>query len=404
MATLRTVWFWPGTGWADRPWVEAPGEDAFARSANSVSELYSQGVRPAGITNRHSELRLFTRDGGDREDVLVMVHPEENEGFEMAVAELPKGVDRLPAAKRARLVLEVMHGAAVRLGQARGWDPAGLAGAHAHVLAAGLRFRWDGPAKSSPDRRHTAQPSFVLGDDGLGRVVVRVRRREDGSTVCVSPVAAVWGSSRAFADYARTVRWNGSSLVNFGPEDGVVIGADGSSVAGSPYWPITLDLNDPGTFGVEPADTTGPVPDVDGLSADTAGPVPDVDGLPAIVVRTPADLGPRIEIVGGGSRKAIPAAYQQTLSGLLVQLRAPAWRDWWSGADRDLLEIFYEFPDGPARSSVRRGRNAVVATLRRSPATLRDEPDPAAVARRDVVELLDAIRRRAGLGEPPPLI
>jgi hypothetical protein len=132
-AVLRHVWLWPGMGFPDRPWMDYPDEDAFARSANSVCELYSEAVRQASISTRHSELRLFCRHDSSRDDVLVMVHPENNEGFEMAVASLPSGVAALAPPARARLVLEVVHAAALRLGLARGWDAAALRAAQAHA-------------------------------------------------------------------------------------------------------------------------------------------------------------------------------------------------------------------------------------------------------------------------------
>lgn len=192
-------------GFPERLWLDHRDEDAFARSANSVCALYSAAVREAQISTRHSELRLFCRHDGSRDDVLVMVHPEITEGFEMAVATLPAGIAALTPQSRARLVLSVVHAAAMRLGQARGWDSAALTAAHAHALAAGLRNRWDGPPKTSPDRRYVAQPRYVLGDDGYGRVVVQVRRRDDGTPVCASPVVATNDVPHAYARALQTL-------------------------------------------------------------------------------------------------------------------------------------------------------------------------------------------------------
>jgi hypothetical protein len=83
MGTLRLIDVWPPTGFPDRPWLEQPDEDAFARSARSVCELYSESVRLAGVQARHSELRLACHHDGGRADVLVTVHPEILQGFEL---------------------------------------------------------------------------------------------------------------------------------------------------------------------------------------------------------------------------------------------------------------------------------------------------------------------------------
>lgn len=118
--------------------------------------------------------------------MLVEVYPDVTEGFEMAVAFLPPGIAALAPPARARLVLEVVHAAAMRLGGARGWD----------------------------------------------------------TVVCASPVAAVWGSSRSFADHAQTVRWRSKTLVQFQPDDGVSIGTTGTDRS-----PVIVDLADPASFG-----------------------------------------------------------------------------------------------------------------------------------------------------------
>ena len=391
MSTLQHVWLWPAMGFPERLWLDHPDEDAFARSANSVCALYSAAVREAQISTRHSELRLFCRHDGSRDDVLVMVHPEVTEGFEMAVALLPAGIVALTPQSRARLVLSVVHAAAMRLGQARGWDPAALTAAHAHALAAGLRYRWDGPPKTSADRRYVAQPRYVLGDDGYGRVVVHVRRRDGGTPVCASPVVATWGSHSAFVRHARTVRWRSKTVVQFFPDDGVAVGATGT-ITGSDHEPITIDLIDPqscGTAAVWPAPTY-----VDTLAA---------GDIPAVTVQTPADLGPRIEVLGGGPMNDVPHAYAHALHTLLEQLLEPQWQAWWSTADRTVLQISYDFAASETGIDVRRSKDTLQTTILRPASTFPTLHDHAAAARRDVEAMLSTVRRRTGLGNHPHL-
>jgi hypothetical protein len=371
--------------------MDHPDEDAFARSANSVFELYSQAVREAQIPTRHSELRLFCRHDDGRDDVLVMVHPETTEGFEMATVSLPPGIAALTAPARALLVLNVIHAAAMRLGQARGWDAAALTAARAHALAAGLRYRWDGPPKTSPDRRYVAQPRYMLGDDGYGRVIVHIRHRDDGAPVCASPVVATWGFHSALVRHARTVRWRSKTHVQFLPDDGVSIGASGT-ISGRNREPITVDLTDPTTFGTA---LELPAPTYVDVAA---------DGIPAVTVRTPADLGPRIEVLGGGPMNDVPHAYAQALHALLEQLLAPPWQTWWSDANRTVLQISYDFAAIDTGIDVRRSKDTLQATILRPTSTFPTIHDHAATARHDVEALLSTVRRRTGLGEHPHLL
>jgi len=121
VAILRVVEFWPQTGLANAPWAEGADEDAFLRSARGISELYSEGIRPARVEARHSQLRLhcFDHEPG-RADVEVTAFTEPTEGFEMAGVSLPDGVAALSAPARAALALDVLHAAATRMAEARG--------------------------------------------------------------------------------------------------------------------------------------------------------------------------------------------------------------------------------------------------------------------------------------------
>lgn len=69
----------------------------------------------------------------------MTVFTEPPDDFEMADVKLPDGVAALSAPARAALVLEVMHAAAIRLAEARGWDPAAFEAARAHVVEQGMK-------------------------------------------------------------------------------------------------------------------------------------------------------------------------------------------------------------------------------------------------------------------------
>ncbi|GIF21627.1 hypothetical protein BJ973_004928 [Actinoplanes tereljensis] len=389
MSTLRQIWVDPGMGFPDRPWGEHPDEDAFARSANAVFELYTEAVRPAKIQTRHSELRIVAWHDGDRDDVLVTVHPELVEGFEMGVVSLPPGIAGLTPQSRAELVLEVLHAAASRLGQDRGWDQSALDAARAHALAAGLHFRRTGPARTSPDRRHVAEPTYAIYPDGYGRVVVHVRRRSDNAVVAVSPLAAVGGFTRAFD---CELRWRSRTVVEFQPGSGLAISPTGTTVQGNDRPdPVRVDLGDPATFG----DPTGlPAVAYDADAGTT---------IPGIRVLTYAEKGSRLTVLGGWHAPGLPEQYVAVRDDLLAQLAGPEWQTWWAASGVRELEISYRSDTTTAGISARLVHDELRATIRRPPETFPRDRDPAAVARADVESLLLTVRRRTDLGEHPPL-
>jgi hypothetical protein len=179
--------------------------------------------------------------------------------------------------------------------------------------------------------------------------------------------------------------------VQIQPDDGVAIGATGT-VSGSDYRPVTVDLVDPATFG-EAAEPSA----ADYRDAAAMG------GIPVVAVQIPADVGPRIRVIGGGPMNGVPQAYANALDGLLGQLSGPQWRTWWSAADQEVLEIFYDFAATTTGIAARRAGNTLRTTIRRPVSAFAKPQDHAATARRDVEALLATVRRRTGLGEHPPL-
>ncbi|UQU62559.1 hypothetical protein COUCH_26460 [Couchioplanes caeruleus] len=359
MAVLRTVEFWPQTGFVNAPWIEDPDEDAFVRSARGIGELYSEGIRPARVQARHSQLRLhcFAHEPG-RTDVEVTVFTEPTDGFEMAGVHLPDGVAALPATARAALVLDVMHAAALRVAEARGWDPQPFEAARAHVAARDLRFRWAGPAKTAPGRQYTARPVFAITDDGLGRGVVEIRRVADGTLVSCSAEMVTAGAETVFRRAAATLHWQGSTTVRIDSEDGLCI----TEVVTLPR------LNVRGEGANAPEST------------------------------------PRIVVVGGSSDAAVPDTYDTALHLLLNELSAPQWLTWWSVAPDDVLEVWYDFVvEHPARISARRAGNKLRVRIERPVTDILAAADHVMLARTDVENMLATVRRRTDLGACPEL-
>ncbi|MBM2615913.1 hypothetical protein JIG36_10130 [Actinoplanes sp. LDG1-06] len=349
MTVLRTVEFAPPT------WDGEPDEDAFTRSARGIGELYSQGLAPARVAARCPRLQLhcYPHEPG-RTAVEVTVFTEPTDEYEMAGILLPDGVAALPPRARAALVLDVMHGAALRMAQARGWDPAAFEAARAHVVAHDLRFRWIGPAKKSPGRTHVARPVFTIGDDGLARVVVEIRRAADDTLVACSPELATTDTHRRVA---ATLRWYDREIAQIDPGEG-------------------------------PPQYT------------------EVPELPPVTVRgegaNAPEAPPQITVIGGYTDDAVPETYHTALHVLLNQVST--WTPWWSAADDDVLEISYDLiAERPARVTARRGGNKLRVRIERPLATLASTPDPIALAHADIENLLAVVRRRAALGPHPAL-
>jgi hypothetical protein len=288
----------------------------------------------------------------------------------------------LRPADRARLVLDVVHAATTRLGLERGWDQDALAAAYTRTLAAGLRYRWNGPAKSSPDRRHSARPLFVLHDDGYGRVVIEVRRRADDQVVAVSAPALAFSTAAGFQRSAQTLRWQDSTTVEAIPWAGLY---------GDKQGLIRVDLTNPGSPGI-----AEPSPPGFGESGEATD-------LPAITVQVPDDRGARIEVIGGGPMNDIPAGYETTLHTLLERIQTEPWQAWWAAGATDVLEIWYDFAAARAGVTIRHGHGRWRTTIRRPAATFATTTDPVTLAREDTTAMLKAIQRRTGLSGHPPL-
>lgn len=388
MAILRTIEFWPSTGFPNAAWCEDAGEDAFVRSARSVCELYSEGLVQARIHSRVSSLRIFCDHDHARADVLVAVGTDPAEGFEFARATLPAGVEAMNAKTRAGLVLDVVHGAAVRLAQARAWDGTGLEVARQHTLEHDLHYVWAGPPKSSPDRRHTARAIYRLQDDGYGRVIVEVRRRPDDALVAVSGEELAFSTSEGLKRSARTLRWRGSGTVRLVPYSGL-----GGAESGL----LSLSLS--------PANAAGPSPSPpeSGLVKPQQSEAP----APAVVVRgkgaNAPEAGPQMLLGGGGPMNNVPHAYITALDGLLDRMSTPEWLGWWSDSEDDVLEVVYWFDTRKPAIVARRGKNRLRVAIHRPVESFAAATDLVALARHDVDALLHTIRRRTGLGPHPQL-
>lgn len=396
MPVFKVVEFWPATGLPSHPWVDDPDADAFTRTSRRVCELYSEGLAPASLTGPAKALRLFAvRGPHGSKRVEVEVHEHFYESFEAGSVGVPGGVAELAPEARARLVLEVVHAAATQLATVRGWPEAALESARRHVLEHHFQFDWATPWKSSRDRAHRVRAVFHLTDDGTGRVVLEVRAVKTGALVARSPEVLALSTIEGFKRSARTLRWDGGSVEIIGSID--PWGGRGAT--------FRLDPDDQAAEGaLDPAASTpgtdAPTPDADGTPA-----IADLKGrLPQVHVRGLKVVpdAHEIRVVGGGPTNGLPVAYLIALDFLLEGVQRD-FAEWWSGADRSLLEIWYEFGPGVEGPTVRRTKDKVIARIHRDPRTIQSAPEPVELARDDVIDLIDALGAKVGLGSAPLL-
>lgn len=397
MPHFKRVDVWAPTGPPDRPWLDdfEPEEDVFVRTALSVLELYSEGLAPLDLRGPRSELVLSVCHDPDLTQVAVVVSTDRSGSFESAQVGLPSGVARLPAGERQRLVLEVAHGSVLRLARARGWDPEQLEAARRHVVDRDFDFRWDGPWKTSPDRRHRARARYRLPDSGYGRAWVELATSE-GDVVVESADALAFNASAGFRQSARTLRWEGSSAVQLIPYHGLLPAAVHGLVRlerGETGWASFVDDGmNAGTLAAElganpPAEGSGKRPPVTLRAGGAHEP------------ESPA----RIRILGGGPTNDVPDAYLDHLRDLLHTFAGPEGQEWWLEAGIKELSVRYDLDEPKPQIRLRLHRDILSAYIKRDGPGLTYVPDPGPIATRDVEKLVATVRKRTGRG-PHPLL
>lgn len=383
MAILRTVEIWPGVGLPDEPWVPDLDVDALARTAGGVCELISRAVADLRLVAPASTVRAFVRaDPAPAAEFTVTVVTQRAEGFEMAFWVPPAGFRNLPWDRRRRTVLEAAHACLVALAPHRGWNVARLVEVRDRLADSDLVLRWASPWKAAPDRRHQARVRFQMREDGFGDAVVEIATRPDGDLVAASLPLLGYCSLPGWVRAASTLGWSDAGQVSVVPYVDS-LGRSRGSVSLSP------------DAGIAVLSTRENI---------VAKGTTHAGAAPVVVRPHPNEApGPRIIVVGGGPMNGVPRAYDDELHRLLGALKSDAWLAWWKGADRDVLELWYDFDPTDRGPAVRRTRDKVKATIRRPVSDLQLEEDLVALARHDVEALVEAIRKRAELTPPPAL-
>jgi hypothetical protein len=381
MPRLSHVFVWPPTGHRGSAWVRPADNDAFVKTARRVCELYSEVIASLGLEGRSSEIRFMSDVGPKGQaEVEVTVNTEFLGGFESAHILLPRGIAELAPQARGVLVLDAVHGAVMRLAEARGWDPALLKTVRDRCLERNLDYTWESPWKASPHRRYQARAEFRLLDHGFGTTRIAVRDRRSGHVIGTSETAEAYCTQAGFKRSARTLRWDGSDRVTMAPFSGLLGQQDGQVAAEvnrlRPWTPWTE---------IPPLDVHVQLPTVT-----VAGAGPDAP-----------EQGHEIRIIGGGPMNGVPRRYSVTLSRLLDRMKEHG-ETWWEDSDLAILDVEYHFSAAKPGIALRRGRNRLKATINRPVETI-GAVRPGQVAHDDVLALVEAITRKQGLGPPPSL-
>jgi hypothetical protein len=405
VARLSTIEFWPATGFIDQPWVDHPGEDAFVKTATRVCERFSEALRDAPpeaqITNRVSSIRLFTGRHGasnqrqpdpqaDADGVLVEAILDPPSGFEMVRVTLPSGIENLTAHQRARLVLDVITAAAGRLAEARGWHRAPLDAARQHVIDHGYGYTAVSPWKTSRSRRHRARCAFAMADDGFGRLTLQVAEAGNDALLANAGPYLAYSTREGFTRSVRTLRWTSATSVEVVPF---------IDLLGRATSRVTLDLAGKQTTAPDAAAVTEPQETSQGDTTAAA--------LPAVVVRGVGASAPEqrheMRVCGGGPTNNTSRVYTRTLDLMLDQLETEPWRLWWGHSPVAVLDIYYWFDGARPGTRVQRRAQAGTASITRPARVQGQGADGVQQAHADVTALVDRIRARFELPEPPEL-
>jgi len=217
MAMLKYVWFWPNGGPPDGFWGvgrTTPAEDAFARTSRRVTERYSEALETFGIEARREAVQMLISEAETDDPAVVLDVHLQRAGGEVVRAYVPPGVAGMSPQNRARLVLEVVDAAMLRIGHARGWPEAALRNAKAHALDHGLAFDMSGAWKSNSSRNRVARHVVRITDDGWSELSFEVAGSRSGDVLGFTrTIKSPLNSLPKFARSARDFRWSDNATI-----------------------------------------------------------------------------------------------------------------------------------------------------------------------------------------------
>lgn len=399
MPIWRNIDVHPNGGFSDQPWMPDPEDDTFARAAQRVTWTYSASLPEfrLPLPVAHLQLSLYGDPARVRPaQTAVRVTELGKDGHQFGHIDVAPGFRELTSDARALLVLDVLDSAASQLAELANWEDRGaVAQLRELALAAGLQHWWEGPWKTSPDRKRKARMLYTIAEDGLGRGRVQVL---DGTELLNGPALYC---PPGYRYVAKKLRWEGAGEVS-------VDGLGPLPLAPPPGTNPARRLEE--LVALAPA-----VFRVDDLQP-VEGPCPSIDAAtsrPTVVVSAPPARTNLLR-AGGVSRgfQASRAMYS-VMTRQLERLNGPEWQEWWSAADlgdlnvRCLLEGGRdprEPPDTPPRTRevlVRQDQRGLEASLTLPYPALGS--DHAAIGQDAVAELMERVRKRTALPPHPPI-
>jgi hypothetical protein len=387
MPTLSMVWIWPGQGWADQLWSGSDGVspevNSLARTAVRIAAAFSRELSDRGVKARASEIRFFA-SLSDSADMTVSVTERHTEGFERGVIKVPSGFHLLTPEVRAGLVSEAMELGVARLVELAGSSVAPVHDAMAAVRDARYEFRWAGPRKFSPDRKHRAGLRGELFDDGYGRlraVVEEVRTGEELTSSEIRSECSIFAFERA----AKSFRWNGSHQVEFW---------NGGRLRHTAIAEVDTDS---GMLSSN-VDLPVPLPNNGDQSHTYVTPKVVFEGPPAVQIGSGFSFGNSMAL------EAVSAYVNETVRITEQISSEEAWIAWWVSTGMKDVWIPVWLDGSVPKNTLRVTGSRLNGTRVKPVSTIPDDVQGAIeLARSDFENLLERIRARFGL-QPHPRI
>jgi hypothetical protein len=400
-------------------WLDSPEPDSIARSAQRICASFSERLEPRRIVSPRGSIQLTVADELTDGTMDVEEHSSPD-GYGASIS-VPAGFHTLPTTVRNDVIAEAVLHAVLLVADRYGLDQSALRAAMEEAAGDGFEWTGTGPWKSSPDQRRSARLTGRLLDDGYMRTAIEIRDGREGPIRSSEQFLGVENPSR-FRRHLKTLEWVDSDVVSAGLNvDHLLFGrieidaATGTVLA---RWRHHFNRE---PSGLEVAFMGDP----DGLAAaqEALGDTPripleitleHVDADPMVrpndgdarhsIARPAVRTAPRrLVFLGNSDLRGAPRDYSRRIAALEAFVEADAdWRSWWTSAG--FFEVDLETSVDTATSGltvhIRKGR--IVARLRRPRATIPRGPDARTLATADFSRLIDRIRERADMTEPPP--
>jgi len=330
------------------------------------------------ITSRRASYRFGLIEEPHTSAVEVEPHPEwAKDGF-LGHIMISEGFRNLLPLQRAAAMAEAVYLGIRPLALEESWAP-DLDAAMDRVRANGYRCSWTSAWKRAPDRKRAVRIVVEIADDGYGRW--RVEVGADGFVDRSTIELPGWTWMKNFQTMAKEMRFD---------EKGHLIVGRGSGFLNTV---TTIDISTGEILSDKP---TGPF---DSTSLTYPG-MPGISS-PSIRAVEPVDF----RVGGGAGPLSVRVnAYHSEADRLDDQLFSKTWDAWWRGVGVPEVFLPIEYFGDEAKTSLRLTKNLLTVKRQRPPESVPLLPAAARkAARADVDELVEKVRKRFDLSDPPLL-